>query len=324
VSPQVGDGFVRTAADGVVSYASPNAQSAYRRLGLARDLVGEPFADVTASLVSSPRGPVDETLTTTLSGRLPREAEYGNAEATVIARVIPLQPDGDVAGAAILLRDVTELRRRERELVTKDATIKEIHHRVKNNLQTVAALLRLQARRFAEPEARLALDEAVRRVASIAIVHETLSQGLDEHVDFDDVCDRLCQMVGEVAAETAQLSTRRTGSFGQLSAEVATPMAMVLTEIFQNAAEHGFAGRPGRLEIDVLRLAGRLQVTIDDDGRGLPADFDPEVSSNLGLSIVRTLVESELDGVITLGSRPDGGTRVMVDIPLRADASASG
>jgi two-component sensor histidine kinase len=223
-----------------------------------------------------------------------------------------------------LLRDVTELRRRERELVTKDATIKEIHHRVKNNLQTVAALLRLQARRLAEPEARLALDEAVRRVASIAIVHETLSQGLDEHVDFDDVCDRLCQMVGEVAAETAQLSTRRTGSFGQLSAEVATPMAMVLTEIFQNAAEHGFAGRPGRLEIDVLRLAGRLQVTIDDDGRGLPADFDPEVSSNLGLSIVRTLVESELDGVITLGSRPDGGTRVMVDIPLRADASASG
>jgi two-component system, sensor histidine kinase PdtaS len=317
VSPQVGDGFVRTAADGVVSYASPNAQSAYRRLGLSRDLVGEPFAELTASLVLSPQGPVDETLTTTLSGRLPREAEYGNAEATLIARVIPLQPDDDFAGAAILLRDVTELRSRERELVTKDATIKEIHHRVTINLQTVAALLRLLARRMEQPEARLALDEAVRRVGSIAIVHETLSQALDEQVDFDDVCDRLSQMVGEMASETAQLAARRTGSFGQLSADVATPMAMVLTEILQNAAEHGFAGRPGQLDIDVLRAAGRLQVTIDDDGRGLPVDFDPAVSGNLGLSIVRTLVESELDGVISLGARPDGGTRVVVDIPLR-------
>jgi two-component sensor histidine kinase len=187
----------------------------------------------------------------------------------------------------------------------------------------VAALLRLQARRMEQPEARLALDEAVRRVGSIAIVHETLSQTLDEQVDFDDVCDRLSQMVGEMASETVDLSTRRTGSFGQLSAEVATPMAMVLTEILQNAAEHGFAGRPGHLDIDVLRAAGRLQVTVDDDGQGLPADFDPAVSGNLGLSIVRTLVESELDGVISLGARPDGGTRVMVDIPLRPRPGAT-
>jgi two-component sensor histidine kinase len=320
VSPQVGDGFVRTAPDGVVSYASPNAQSAYRRLGLTRDLVGERFADVTASLLPSPREPVDETLTTTLSGRLPREAEYGNAVATVIARVIPLQPGDEFAGAAILLRDVTELRRRERELLTKDATIKEIHHRVKNNLQTVAALLRLQARRMGEPEARLALEEAVRRVGSIAIVHETLSQTLDEQVDFDDVCDRLSQMVTEMGSETTELSTRRTGSFGQLSAEVATPMAMALTEILQNAAEHGFAGGPGHLDIDVLRAAGRLHVTVDDDGQGLPADFDPAVSGNLGLSIVRTLVESELGGMIALGGRPEGGTRVMIDVPLRPAA----
>ena len=80
----------------------------------------------------------------------------------------------------MLLRDVTDLRSRDRELVTKDATIREIHHRVKNNLQTVAALLRLQARRMTVPEARAALEEAVRRVGSIALVHETLSQSLDE------------------------------------------------------------------------------------------------------------------------------------------------
>ena len=105
-------------------------------------------------------------------------------------RAIPLIEGGQRTGAILLLRDVSELRRRERDLMTKDATIREIHHRVKNNLQTVAALLRMQARRLPDGEARAALDEAVRRVGTIAIVHETLSQGFDETVDFDEVITR--------------------------------------------------------------------------------------------------------------------------------------
>jgi two-component sensor histidine kinase len=315
-SPRVGDGFVRTDAAGVVTYASPNAQSAYRRLGLATDLVGEAFAPTTAVLVNPAVQAVDESLSVTLSGLHHREVEYANDDATVAARVIPLTPDGRHEGAAILLRDVTELRSRERELITKDATIREIHHRVKNNLQTVAALLRLQSRRMDVSAARLALDEAVRRVGSIAIVHETLSQTFDERVDFDEVADRLAAMVTEVAAEPAVVATTRTGSFGQLPAEAATPLAMVLTEVMQNAVEHAFPEGSGRISLRVLRLAGRLEVTVDDDGTGLPADFDPVSSGNLGLSIVRTLVESELGGVITLGTNPEGGTRVDLDIPL--------
>ena len=104
---------------------------------------------------------------------------------TVRLRAVPLTEHGQRTGAVLLCRDVSELRRRERELITKDATIREIHHRVKNNLQTVAALLRLQARRLESPEARGALEEAMRRVATIALVHETLSQTLDEIVPFD-------------------------------------------------------------------------------------------------------------------------------------------
>ncbi len=316
-SPRVGDGFVRTDTDGVVSYASPNAQSAYRRLGMAGDLVGEVFAPITEELVEPSSRPVDESLAVTLSGRQPREVEFGNAEATVVARVIPLTPDGSHQGALVLLRDVTELRTRERELITKDATIREIHHRVKNNLQTVAALLRLQSRRMDVPAARLALDEAVRRVGSIAIVHETLSQTFDERVDFDEVADRLAAMVTEVAAEPSQVRTTRSGSFGQLPAEAATPLAMVLTEVLQNAVEHGFPDGSGQISLRVLRVAGRLEVAIDDDGQGLPSDFDPVASGSLGLSIVRTLVESELGGVLTLGTNPAGGTRVDLDIPVR-------
>src|SRR5690606_21139714 len=151
---------------------------------------------------------------------------------------LPLKPQRTRIGSLVLLRDVTELRRRERELITKDATIREIHHRVKNNLQTVAALLRLQARRTGSERGRAALEEAVRRVGSIAIVHETLSQSLDERVEFDEIADRVLAMVAGMSPGKA--TARRSGRFGILDAEVATPLSMVLTEVLQNALEHGF------------------------------------------------------------------------------------
>jgi two-component sensor histidine kinase len=315
-SPQVGDGFVRIDAGGVVTYASPNAQSVYHRLGLTRDLVDEPFAELTAALVPPSPAPTEETLSETLSGRRPRGAEFSNAHATVLARIFPLRSGDEHEGAAVLLKDVTELRSRERDLQTLDATIREIHHRVKNNLQTVAALLRLQARRMDAAEARFALDEAVRRIGSIAVVHETLSETLDEQVDFDTVCDRLSAMVCDVASETGSVRSRRTGSFGSLPAEVATPLAVVLTELMHNAVEHGFHERPGLLEIRVQRSSSVLHITIADDGAGLPAGFDLDGSGGLGLSIVRTLVESELGGAIVLGPEPSGGTSVSLRVPV--------
>ncbi len=314
-SPRVGDGFLRIDAVGRVSYASPNALSVYRRLGLTTDLTGLDLAETTRQLVPASRRPDEETLSAVLGGRVPRDTEIGN-DTVLILRAIPLRPQGEHIGALVLLRDVTELRRRDRELVTKDATIREIHHRVKNNLQTVAALLRLQARRIAAPEGREALEEAVRRVGSIAIVHETLSQAFDEFVDFDDVADRLRVMVAEVGSRGASVTSVRDGSFGTMTAEAATPLAMVLTELLQNAVEHGFGEGTGTIRLSVQRLVGRLRVSVEDDGRGLPAGFDLDASVSLGLSIVRTLVESELDGLLEMGPRPGGGTRVTLDVPV--------
>ena len=225
----------------------------------------------------------------------------------------------------MLLRDVTDLRRRDRELVTKDATIREIHHRVKNNLQTVAALLRMQSRRVDSGVAQDALNEAVRRVGSIALVHEILSQqAVEETVEFDEIADRLASMVGEVTSVGVPVRVRREGSFGLLPSEVATPMAMVVTELLQNAVEHGYRGSgPGDPETGTIVMsvrqqpAGHLQVTIEDDGHGLPDGFSLDTSTNLGLSIVKTLVEGELGGRLSLGPRPDGhGARAAVELPL--------
>jgi two-component system, sensor histidine kinase PdtaS len=322
-SPRVGDGFVRIDAAGRVAYASPNALSVYRKLGLAGDLAGLDLAEITRGLVPPRNRPDEETLSAVLAGRRPLDTEVGNDDATLIVRSIPLRPTGEHLGALVLLRDVTDLRRRDRELVTKDATIREIHHRVKNNLQTVAALLRLQARRIGSAEGRLALEEAVRRVGTIAIVHETLSQAFDEFVEFDEVADRLRLMVAEVSSQGPSVVTSREGSFGTLPADTATPLAMVVTELLQNALEHAFtesgtgAGEEQpQIILTARRLVGRLHVTVEDNGRGLPEDFDLDVSTSLGLSIVRTLVESELEGLLEMGPRPAGGTRAAVDLPL--------
>jgi two-component sensor histidine kinase len=312
-SLRVGDGFVRTNAAGTVRYASPNAMSAYRRLGLVGDLVGTQLGHVTSGLVD--RRPTDRGARSILGGEASTEAEIENAAASLLLRVIPLRSDGHRSGALILLRDVTELRLRERELVSKEATIREIHHRVKNNLQTVAALLRLQGRRMELPEARAALDDAVRRVGSIALVHETLSQSFDDNVAFDEIADRLLRTVLDVAEETSsagRVSAERIGSFGLLPGAVATPLAMVLTELIQKASTHAFGDQGDTLTLAVNRIRDRVRLRVSDDGKGLPADFDP--AGSLGLSIVTTLVEGELHGSLAFEPRVRGGTTVAISL----------
>ncbi|MGH3467426.1 MAG: sensor histidine kinase, partial [Thermocrispum sp.] len=217
----------------------------------------------------------------------------------------------------VLMRDVTELRLRERELLSKDATIREIHHRVKNNLQTVAALLRLQSRRTPSERARHALEDSVRRVSSIAMVHETLSMSVDERVDLDELLDKVLPMLSEVTTAESSVKLAREGTFGVVVADIATPLVMVLAELVQNAAEHAFEpGKPGKVTIGAARSARWLDVTITDDGRGLPAGFSLERADGLGLQIVRTLIESELRGSLSLrGDRP-AGTTAELRIPL--------
>ncbi|WP_017626975.1 sensor histidine kinase [Nocardiopsis chromatogenes] len=325
-SPRVGDGLLRLDRDGEVVYASPNALSAYRRLGLTADLVGARLARTTLDLAAAGDAR-DESLTWTAGGRVPQESEVEARGSTVQLRAIPLITEGVRIGALVMVRDVTELRRRERELMTKDATIREIHHRVKNNLQTVAALLRLQSRRLDSTEGQAALDEAVRRVGSIAIVHEMLSHTPDEIVDFDDIADRVIEMAAEVSSTEAQVTPHRVGHFGLLSALVATPLSMVLTELVQNAVEHGLGYGPGAIEVRVRRedappgaeeASGRVFIEVTDDGGGLPADFDIAGSNSLGLQIVRTLVVAELGGHLEIKPRDDGGTAVAIELPVDA------
>ena len=315
-SLRVGDGFVRTDVAGLVRYASPNALSAFRRLGLTGDLIGTHLGEVATALVD--RRPTDRGPLGLFADEAGGETDLENAAASLMARVIPLRSAAGRDGNLILLRDVTELRLRERELVSKEATIREIHHRVKNNLQTVAALLRLQARRSDLPEARTALQEAERRVASIALVHETLSRSFDDVVNFDEIADGLLRSVLDLSdLGDRRLVADRIGSFGALPGSVATSLAMVITELVQNAVTHGFdpsSDRPGTVTLAVNRIRDRLRLRVTDDGSGLPPGFSD--TGSLGLSIVTTLVEDELGGSLQFESNRQGGTTVAVSLVI--------
>jgi two-component sensor histidine kinase len=232
--------------------------------------------------------------------------------AVILRRALPLVAGDDLVGAIVLIRDVTELRRRDRMLQLKDATIREIHHRVKNNLQTVASLLRLQARR--SPDGRQALEESERRIRAIAVVHETLSLERGDAVDFDQVTAEIAAMVAEgLAGPGVEITVE--GSCGPVLADVATPMAVVLSELMQNSVDHAFGPEGGRIAVRLVRDDGRLRLEVEDDGRGLPPGFTLEAGAGLGLQIVRTLVESELGGELAMGGRH--GTQFAVSVPVR-------
>lgn len=311
-SPRVGDGLIRLDAAGIVTYSSPNAVSAVHRLGLTSELVGKELKPILAHLSRRP-APIDEALMRIAGGQAAGRADIENSIATILIQGIPLQSNGKVFGTLVLLRDVTDIRGRERALVSKDATIREIHHRVKNNLQTVAALLRLQGRRAESSETKAALGEAELRVGAIAVVHEILSREAGESVAFDEVIDRIIGLMGELASAYAATAPtiNRVGSCSALPSEQATPLAMSISELLQNAIEHAHATT---ITVEISQIAGQVRVVVRDDGIGLPTGFEA-ADAGLGLQIVQSLATGELRGTFLINNDEAGGAVALVEIP---------
>ena len=224
----------------------------------------------------------------------------------------------------MLIRDVTEVKRRDRALLSKDATIREIHHRVKNNLQTVAALLRLQARRTNNAEGREALIESVRRVSSIALVHDALSMSVDEEVNLDEVIDRILPIMNDVATVDTpdpHQPGRRPRRAGRRPGHRADHGDHRAGAERDRARLRRRRPQQGCVTIRAERSARWLDVVVHDDGRGLPDGFSLEKSDRLGLQIVRTLVSAELDGSLGMHDAPDRRHRrgaAGADRPARA------
>jgi two-component sensor histidine kinase len=301
VAPRVGDGVVVLDGSARVRYASPNAVSALHRIGIRANAVGQSLAELgfaqdAARVSFERREPVVEEL----------DQEH---DVTLLVRSIPILKRGaratNVIGGVVLMRDVSELRRRDRLILTKDATIKEIHHRVKNNLQTISSLLRLQGRRLSSDEAKDAIADSVRRIRTIALVHETLSREPGEDVAFVEIVRPLIQL----SQESLQSSDRPVrfevrGDGGRLPATIATPLSVVILELLQNVVDHAFGDkrRDGVVRVFLARDTDddALHIRVIDNGVGVDEQFDISRATGLGLSIVRTLVTTELGGTISM------------------------
>ena len=331
-APRVGDGVVVVDDEGRVLYASPNATNALHRMGMYSQIEGRRLTDL---------GIEESAIEWALASALPVVEEVERRpDVTVLLHCIPLIAQDDVTGCLVLLRDVTDVRRLDRLLLSKDAAIREVHHRVKNNLQTISALLRLQARRLPAGGGRVALFEAERRVRSIAIVHEILSREPSDQVPFDEIVTSLIRMAEDSVVLTRPVTFEVIGELGEVPADVATPLAVVLAELLQNAVEHAFldggdggedagagsARSPspqtvGHIQVHLVNDLVALTLEVLDDGSGLPMGFDIDQTQSLGLSIVRDLVRSQLEGTITMHNRRDthpGAAGTAVTIGLRA------
>jgi two-component system, sensor histidine kinase PdtaS len=325
-TPRVGDGFVLVDAKGQIEFASPNAVNAFHRMGIYAAPEGTSFREL-----GMEESAVEWALA---SGRPMVEEVERRPDVVVLVQSIPLIDAGETTGAAVLTRDVTDVRRLDRLLLSKDAAIREVHHRIKNNLQTISSLLSLQGRRLPDGEGREALREAERRVRSIALVHEVLSRDPGDQVPFGEIVDSLVRMAEDSVVSSRPVEIEVEGDLGGVTADVATPLAVTLAEILQNAVEHAFSegpsapeghaaggsgvADPGKGHVSVSLGHGRegLSVVVRDDGRGLYEGFDIERTSSLGLAIVRDLVVSQLGGSITMGAAAGGGTEVVILLPV--------
>jgi two-component sensor histidine kinase len=309
-----GDGIVIYDASGSIAYADARARAIYRTLGL-RGVVGSQLDE---------RQLPGAAVLTTHRFRIHSEFEIQIKDAVVIKRMIPLTGAGGDLGQIAVICDVTDLRRRERQRLVTAAVVQEIHHRVKNNLQTIASLLRLQLRRSSSELTKRALRESVNRILSIATVHDFLSREGTETVDVKELGSSLLHAAfNNIPEPSVRVSARVTGPHITIRASQATPLALALNELALNAAEHAFRGRDaGDVALDIRREGERLVLEMQDNGVGLPPNFSLDVSPNLGLQIVRTLVMQDLKGSFEMGS--DNGTWARISVPMTGAESHHG
>jgi len=302
--PRVGDGLLVLDEEARITWASPNALSSLRRLGVAQNVLGRHLDTLGVGETA-----INEALVT----RRLLDGELARGDSFVRIRMVPLVEGDGAVGALVLARDVSELRQKDRVILVKDATIREIHHRVKNNLQTIASLLRLQARRVRSEEAKDALNESVLRIGSIALVHETLSVNPQDTAEFGEVARRIGQMVADgMVLPTQEIEVKVSGQAGPLGADLATPLAVTLAELLQNAIEHAFPDeRSGTIKVELAREDETVVLVVWDDGVGISDHVLG--GARLGLQIVRSLIE-ELGGSMTVGA--DVGTRVEIRVPV--------
>lgn len=295
------DGIIIFDEAGIILYANEAASRLVDLMGFDRRLVGTSVYGGRLKMswvkeaIRNHRGAVSEEF-------------YG---AVIVEQtILPVSAFNRSKRSILLLRDRTALRRKEQELAVKNSVIKEIHHRVKNNLQTVAGLLRMEARRSDNPEVRQALQEGISRIESMALVHEAVSHYDEDYINLRTIAEELIRLLTlAMVPKERHIYCEYDGEDIMLSSHTVGYVSLVLNELLSNCLEHGFGNdRDGHVLVKASTDADGVLLTVSDDGKGLPDEFDLRKSKRLGLQIIRNLVENELQGTVTIEPAEDGGT----------------
>ena len=205
----------------------------------------------------------------------------------------------------------------EKARLVQDAVVREIHHRVKNNLQTIAMLLRLQVAQADGLTPEDILHETINRVLSIAAVHEILAHERYTHVGLKRLIKQVSQIIVSSMTIRGLVTVSVEGDDLQLPSQFATNLALITNELLQNALEHSLAHqKEGEIQIYLTLSQSDLLMTVTDNGLGLPHGFALESDSGLGLELIHTMVIEDLGGSFTLEAAPGGGARAAVNVPL--------
>jgi len=282
--------------NGVVTFRNTLAKELYKTLGYVDDVLGQPYKNV--------RLEQSENNIKELDG-------YSFVEATVGRRVLNIRRielnTSDVA-FAIIIQDETWRREQEQALILKSVAIKEMHHRVKNNLQTIASLLHLQMRRTDNDETKEVLGESMNRILSIASTHELLAKSGVDEVMLGAVIDNIkSNTMRYFANPHCMLNISLEGDDFKVDSDIATSVALVVNELLQNSFKYAFKDRAEGLVRIVIKHGDLYsQIQVIDDGSGF--DVQKTEGNRLGLSIVQTMVKDKLRGNLEIESGPGGTT----------------
>lgn len=303
ITNYVADAILIADQTGHIIYCNPGAQKLYEALGYRETVLGMHFDNVVLdnSKLSDIREKEYLEITEVLIGNLALNIKYS-----------VMKQNNQEVGLVVHIRDITDVKNKEKELILKSVAIREIHHRVKNNLQTIASLLRIQSRRITDENAKKAFNESINRVLSIAVTHELLAQNGVDDVDIKDILTNIVK--GAMLFSSSmnfELNVEVRGDSVSINSEKATSIALVVNELVQNCVEYAFEGRSkGTITIIIEKGQYVSTVTVMDDGIGFQSD-KVKIGS-LGLSIVEQLVKDKLKGDFQLSSG-DEGTSIRFD-----------
>ncbi|PJI09362.1 MULTISPECIES: histidine kinase N-terminal domain-containing protein [Clostridium] len=276
-------------------YANYKAEELYKKIGYKDSIVGMSFDNLVLNKVK-----FKDVLREKKS--LIFETKVGKFDLQIKYAVT--KKDVDTYGIIMLIKDLTDIKQKEKELILKAVAIREIHHRVKNNLQTIASILRLQSRRIDNVDAKKAFSESINRILSIATTHEVLSQnGLDDA----DIKIILSKIKDNAARNSCNknIKINLSGDNLEVNSDKATSIAIVVNELIENSFKHAFNNMKwGIIDIVINKGQTYSNISISDNGNGFDTRFLRNES--LGLNIVKSIVKDKLNGDINIESNESG------------------